>query len=252
MPSGRFFGFVIGGTHPAALAADWLTGAWDQNAGLRTVTPAATAVEDVAEAWVIDLLGLPGRERGRVRHRRHDGQLHLPGGGPRRGARPGGLGRRRARASSGRRASGCWWGRSGTTRSTWCCATSASARPSRWRPTPRGGSTWPRCGPGSTTATAGPPSSRCRRATSTRVPSTRSPRRSRWRTTTARGSTSTARSGCSPRRRPGTGTWSPATRPPTRGRPTPTRRSTSRTTAGSRSSATRPRCGPRCRWPVPT
>jgi glutamate/tyrosine decarboxylase-like PLP-dependent enzyme len=59
MPSGRFFGFVIGGTHPAALAADWLTGAWDQNAGLRAVTPASTAVEDVAEAWVTDLLGLP-------------------------------------------------------------------------------------------------------------------------------------------------------------------------------------------------
>ena len=59
MPSGRFFGFVIGGTHPAALAADWLVSAWDQNAGLRTLTPAATAVEDVAEAWVIDLLGLP-------------------------------------------------------------------------------------------------------------------------------------------------------------------------------------------------
>ena len=59
MPSGRFFGFVIGGTHPAALAADWLTSAWDQNAGLRTVTPAATAVEDLAEAWVLDLLGLP-------------------------------------------------------------------------------------------------------------------------------------------------------------------------------------------------
>ncbi|MFS0885466.1 pyridoxal phosphate-dependent decarboxylase family protein [Aeromicrobium sp. 179-A 4D2 NHS] len=59
MPSGRFFGFVIGGTHPAAMAADWLTSAWDQNAGLRTVTPAATAIEDVAEAWVLDLLGLP-------------------------------------------------------------------------------------------------------------------------------------------------------------------------------------------------
>ncbi|HYO38074.1 MAG TPA: aminotransferase class V-fold PLP-dependent enzyme [Nocardioidaceae bacterium] len=59
MPSGRFFGFVIGGTHPAAIAADWLTSAWDQNAGLRTVTPAATAVDDVAEAWVLDLLGLP-------------------------------------------------------------------------------------------------------------------------------------------------------------------------------------------------
>jgi glutamate/tyrosine decarboxylase-like PLP-dependent enzyme len=59
MPSGRFFGFVIGGTHPAAMAADWLTSAWDQNAGMRTVTPAATAVEDLAEAWVLDLLGLP-------------------------------------------------------------------------------------------------------------------------------------------------------------------------------------------------
>jgi glutamate/tyrosine decarboxylase-like PLP-dependent enzyme len=59
MPSGRFFGFVIGGTHPAALAADWLVSAWDQNAGLRTVTPAATAVEDVTSGWLTDLLGLP-------------------------------------------------------------------------------------------------------------------------------------------------------------------------------------------------
>ncbi len=59
MPSGRFFGFVIGGTHPAALGADWLTSAWDQNAGLRTVTPAHTAVDDIVEEWVTDLLGLP-------------------------------------------------------------------------------------------------------------------------------------------------------------------------------------------------
>lgn len=59
MPSGRFFGFVIGGTHPAALAADWLTSAWDQNAGMRTVTPATTALDDIAEGWVVDLLGLP-------------------------------------------------------------------------------------------------------------------------------------------------------------------------------------------------
>lgn len=58
-PSGRFFGFVIGGTHPAALAADWLVSAWDQNAGLRTLTPAHSAVEDIAEAWLLDLLGLP-------------------------------------------------------------------------------------------------------------------------------------------------------------------------------------------------
>jgi glutamate/tyrosine decarboxylase-like PLP-dependent enzyme len=59
MPSGRFFGMVIGGTHPAALAADWLVSAWDQNAALRLVTPAHSAVEDIASAWVLDLLGLP-------------------------------------------------------------------------------------------------------------------------------------------------------------------------------------------------
>jgi glutamate/tyrosine decarboxylase-like PLP-dependent enzyme len=59
MPSGRFFGFVIGGTHPAGLAADWLTSAWDQNSALRTVTPAHSAVEDLASAWLLDLLGLP-------------------------------------------------------------------------------------------------------------------------------------------------------------------------------------------------
>jgi glutamate/tyrosine decarboxylase-like PLP-dependent enzyme len=59
MPSGRFFGMVIGGSHPAALAADWLTSAWDQNSALRTVTPAHTAVEDVTSAWLLDLLDLP-------------------------------------------------------------------------------------------------------------------------------------------------------------------------------------------------
>jgi glutamate/tyrosine decarboxylase-like PLP-dependent enzyme len=59
MPSGRFYGMVIGGTHPAALAADWLVSAWDQNAVLRAVSPAHAAVEDVASAWLLDLLGLP-------------------------------------------------------------------------------------------------------------------------------------------------------------------------------------------------
>lgn len=59
MPSGRFFGMVIGGTHPAALAADWLVSAWDQNAALRLVTPAHSAVEDIASSWLLDLLGLP-------------------------------------------------------------------------------------------------------------------------------------------------------------------------------------------------
>ena len=59
MPGGRFFGFVIGGTHPAALAVDWLVSAWDQNAGLRMLTPAHSAVEELTETWLLDLLGLP-------------------------------------------------------------------------------------------------------------------------------------------------------------------------------------------------
>jgi glutamate/tyrosine decarboxylase-like PLP-dependent enzyme len=59
MQSGRFFGWVIGGTLPAALAADWLVSAWDQNAGLRYATPAVVAAEESAAAWVLDLLGLP-------------------------------------------------------------------------------------------------------------------------------------------------------------------------------------------------
>ena len=59
MPSGRFFGFVIGGSEPAALAADWLVSAWDQNTVLRKVTPAVAAVEEIAAGWFLDLLGLP-------------------------------------------------------------------------------------------------------------------------------------------------------------------------------------------------
>jgi glutamate/tyrosine decarboxylase-like PLP-dependent enzyme len=59
MPSGRFYGMVIGGAHPAALAADWLVSAWDQNAWLRQVTPAHSAVEDITRSWLLDLLGLP-------------------------------------------------------------------------------------------------------------------------------------------------------------------------------------------------
>ena len=58
--SPRFYGWVIGGTQPVALAADWLVSAWDQNTGLRTITPGAVAVEELAGAWLLDLLGLPG------------------------------------------------------------------------------------------------------------------------------------------------------------------------------------------------
>ena len=57
--SGRFFGWVMGGVLPAALASDWLVSAWDQNNGLRYATPAAAAIEERAGAWILDLLGLP-------------------------------------------------------------------------------------------------------------------------------------------------------------------------------------------------
>nr|WP_221375178.1 aminotransferase class V-fold PLP-dependent enzyme [Actinoplanes polyasparticus] len=59
--SGRFFGFVVGGATPAALAADWLTSAWDQNAGLYVLGPAASVVEETAATWLLDVLGLPAR-----------------------------------------------------------------------------------------------------------------------------------------------------------------------------------------------
>ena len=59
MGSGRFFGWVIGGTLPAALGADVLVSAWDQNAGMRAATPGVVAAEETAARWLLDLLGLP-------------------------------------------------------------------------------------------------------------------------------------------------------------------------------------------------
>ena len=55
----RFFGFVIGGSHPVSLAANWLAGAWDQNAGAFTASPVAATLEQVAQRWLIELFGLP-------------------------------------------------------------------------------------------------------------------------------------------------------------------------------------------------
>jgi glutamate/tyrosine decarboxylase-like PLP-dependent enzyme len=56
---GRYFGFVTGGSLPAALAVNWLVGAWDQNAAMQVMSPVAAKVEEIALAWMIDLLGLP-------------------------------------------------------------------------------------------------------------------------------------------------------------------------------------------------
>jgi glutamate/tyrosine decarboxylase-like PLP-dependent enzyme len=55
----RFFGFVIGGVLPAALAANWLAGAWDQNAGLHAPTPGVSVLERIALGWLVDLFDLP-------------------------------------------------------------------------------------------------------------------------------------------------------------------------------------------------
>lgn len=59
MAGPRYFGFVIGGSTPASLAANWLAGAWDQNTGLYEVTPGTAHVEMQALEWLLDLLGLP-------------------------------------------------------------------------------------------------------------------------------------------------------------------------------------------------
>jgi glutamate/tyrosine decarboxylase-like PLP-dependent enzyme len=56
---GRYFGFVIGGTLPAALAVNWLAGAWDQNAGLSVISPVAARIEEIVLGWILELLGLP-------------------------------------------------------------------------------------------------------------------------------------------------------------------------------------------------
>jgi glutamate/tyrosine decarboxylase-like PLP-dependent enzyme len=56
---GRYFGFVIGGSLPAALAANWLAGAWDQNAAMQVMSPVASKLEEIVLHWMVDLLGLP-------------------------------------------------------------------------------------------------------------------------------------------------------------------------------------------------
>jgi glutamate/tyrosine decarboxylase-like PLP-dependent enzyme len=57
--SGRFFSFVIGGAHPSAIAADWLTSSWDQNAGLYIASPASAIVEEIAGSWLKQIFHIP-------------------------------------------------------------------------------------------------------------------------------------------------------------------------------------------------
>ncbi|WP_342315654.1 aminotransferase class V-fold PLP-dependent enzyme [Lysobacter sp. FW306-1B-D06B] len=61
--SPRYFGFVIGGAYPVALAADWLVSTWDQNAGIYAISPLVSVLEEVAGQWLLDLFDLP-RESG--------------------------------------------------------------------------------------------------------------------------------------------------------------------------------------------
>ena len=139
----------------------------------------------------------PGRQRGRVRHRRHDGQLHLPGRGPRRGAAPRRLGRRRARAHGEPGRPGPGGGGAARHRRPGAALPRASVPPSRSAPTARGGWTPPPWRGARGQRRRARRWSASRPATCTRAATTRSPRRSRSRTATAPGCTSTAPSGSS-------------------------------------------------------
>ena len=56
---GRYFGYVIGGSLPAALGANWLAAAWDQNAFMTSTSPVAASIEETALRWLLDVLRLP-------------------------------------------------------------------------------------------------------------------------------------------------------------------------------------------------
>ncbi len=149
MGSGRFFGFVIGGTLPAALGADWLTSAWDQNSGMRSVTPAVTALGDLARRWLLELLDLPSQSSvGWVTGATSANFSALAAARYRVLERAGW--NVEADGCRVRRRSGCWSAPRCTARSRSRCGCWAWARRSRSPPTTRAGcgrTPWPRPSP---------------------------------------------------------------------------------------------------------
>ena len=89
----RYFGFVIGGSLPVGLAAEWLVSAWDQNAGMHVCRTGGRRHRGGGPGLVAGPPGTAGERVRGLRHRRADGQCHGPHGRPSPGARAGGLGR---------------------------------------------------------------------------------------------------------------------------------------------------------------
>ena len=237
IPGGRYFGFVIGGSLPAALAADWLTSAWDQNAGLVVGGPAAAVVEEVAGEWLKELFGLPPATSFAFVTGCQMAHVDLPGRRSARGARARRLGCRAQRAE---RCAACprlrrrEAPRDGGSRTAPARARhrvdrgGAGGRPGSNAPERAGGGARRRRRPGDRMRAGGRGEHGRRRCDARDRGALEGGR--------APGSTSTAPSGCGPPRRPSSAISSRAWARPTRGRPTRTSGSTSHTTAGWRSS----------------
>ena len=233
----RYFGFVIGGSLPAALAADWLTSDLGPERRPLRLSPAAAVVEEIAAAWLLDLLGLPRRRQRRLRHRLPDGPRHRARRRPPRAPGAGRLGRRERRP--GRRAAAARHGRRAGPRHDLPRAAAARPRHARDRagrsPTARAG--WsPRRSRGARPR-RGAPTIVCAQAGNVNSGAF-DPLGAiaALHAGTAPGCTSTARSACGRRPARGCGPSSPASSWPTPGRPTRTSGSTSPTTRASPSS----------------